>query len=134
MMKRPGPGLGIALLAMAAVSAPPATYAAPLSAQQLYAICSATDANSKSRATNRGLCQGYIVGVANAFVTLEPFARKGSDDPNSPLLCLAPDAGRVELQGAVTKYLSEHPQELSKEASSVVIDALMAAYPCAPAK
>jgi hypothetical protein len=72
-------------------------------------------------------CTDYIIGVYDTVATLHN-ARSLSDDMAS--ICLPPTARDARLTLIVKKYLDDHRDQLDLAAPSIVISALVKAFPC----
>jgi hypothetical protein len=67
-------------------------------------------------------CASYIAGVADALSTI-------SSQTPSPSFC-ANDATYTQERAVVLKFLKEHPRDLHYSAASLILKALLEAYPC----
>lgn len=73
-----------------------------------------------------GSCVGYIISAADTHNTLASWG-------HMPKLVCFPDEKDVsagQLLQVSVKFLKGHPEELHKSASSLVLGALMGAFPC----
>lgn len=117
-------GSGLAAGAAAAAQVDREFY----SGETLYQRCSAGPADPDF-ATRKADCRGYIVGVSD---TLQ--AGQGSAPVAGPAraaaICL-PEIQSDQLVEAVSRYLTDNPQNRRYAAPDVVFMALKAAYPCA---
>jgi hypothetical protein len=72
--------------------------------------------------SNTGACIGFIVGVVDGMPeSARPF-------------CLPDGVVTGTLQKIFKKFLAENPQRLTERASSLVVAAMVKAYPCARAR
>ena len=82
--------------------------------RQLYADCLPT-----SSATDKGVCVGYVMGVADSLA-------RG----DVPLVCVAEGVQGVQLADLVMKWLTENPDKRDFTAVSLIGAVLQSAFPC----
>jgi hypothetical protein len=96
-------------------------------------VCDRPDSGHESGHI-RALCMAYVAGVADGATLLA--IRKLDWLP----FCLTPDAvsksaaDNGHLFAAVLGYLKAHPEKTDSQTRALVVDALIATFPCAPHK
>jgi hypothetical protein len=65
-------------------------------------------------------CVGYVLGVVDGY----------NDAADHDFLCAPADSTAEQLGLVTLKYLHEHPEELHKPASDLIVKAVRAAFPC----
>jgi hypothetical protein len=107
-------------------------FAAPiaLTGEQLLENCQVTlDIHDKNfmavrtesefiQGAKSGICQGYLMSVNE----VRQFARHR--------YCLPEQLNMLEAAAVIVKYLKAHPKDLSAPASSLVMNAYQAYFPC----
>ena len=73
-------------------------------------------------------CLGYITGIADAIGTAQPLLHDRFGIP--PVVCVGPDVTRGHLREVVVAHLRETPAQQPEEAGRLVVEALMATFPC----
>lgn len=91
-----------------------------MTGQQLLEFCTNTDTASM----DRGLCTGYLAGLADAATTLRHWQRA------APGVCIPRDASPFALRQEFLRYAQEHPDAWPGAASGLALNALRRAYPC----
>jgi hypothetical protein len=86
-------------------------------------VCDRPDANNESNHI-RALCMAYVSGVSEG-AQLIAIARL-----HAPLFCLTDDADNWHLFAASLAYLKTHPEKTDGPTRSLVVDALVATFPC----
>lgn len=110
-------------LAAALVMLPLATPAAELvymTGRQLVDYCGATDTTT----LDRGLCEGYLTGLADAATTLRHWRRA------APGFCVPADASPFRLRQVFLEWALEQEGELDNAASGLALNAFRQAFPC----
>ena len=74
--------------------------------------------------SNYGYCLGYIASAHDTHITWVALG----DLPRQ--ICTPIEVTREQLRLVVVKYLEANPAELHKSADSMVINALIEAFPC----
>jgi len=92
-----------------------------LTGNGLYAEC--TSGNSADQAD----CLGYITGVYDGIALMQ-------DVDNKHLICIPQGVIRGQIKDIAIAYLRDHPATRQESAAPIVANALLAAYPCSPAK
>jgi hypothetical protein len=90
-----------------------------LDGKDLAEVCA-----DKEMLVKRGVCIGYITGVAESISRVAPASGFCGPDNLTP----------TELETVVVKYLDQHRQSLDQPAVNLVWQALVAAWPCPGAK
>ncbi|MEA2998170.1 MAG: Rap1a immunity protein [Sphingomonadales bacterium] len=110
----------MAWLALAAATMTAPLDAAPLptrvTGRALAALCN----------TDRNACIGYVVGSVDAFVATQIMHR------GPVTFCLPAGVTNQQLAEAALAAIRSRPDLLDNNAATIVIVALVAAYPCAP--
>jgi Rap1a immunity proteins len=90
-------------------------------------VCDRSDVRSESGHI-RALCMAYVSGVSDGaqFIAIERL--------HAPLFCLTPDADNWHLFAAALAYLKAHPEKTDSQTRALVIDALIATFPCHASK
>ena len=70
-----------------------------------------------------GVCVGYILGIMDGHDALIVWG-----ELNEPTFCRPDGLSVRQVQAVVIKYLKEHPEDLHKVASSLVLTALTEAF------
>ena len=94
---------------------------ADATASQLARAC----AEYPSQTDGSALCLGYISGVLDAYRTINKVVPSAGR-----LFCLANTATPEAIVQTVKDALLRHPDKLSMQAASVVLDAITEAFPC----
>ncbi len=68
-----------------------------------------------------GVCLGYVMGIEDAHDSLVG---------TRPFYCLSAGVSKGQLELIVKKFLQENPEKLHLSAGTLVILALMEAFPC----
>lgn len=76
----------------------------------------------------RALCMAYVAGVSDGIQVLAI-----RQLPALPY-CITPDADNWHLYAAVLAYLKTHPEKTDAQTRVLVLDALIATFPCHPSK
>ena len=84
-----------------------------LSGNDLYTYINGDNAYDK------GSALGFVVGIAD-----------GEESQKRPRICISDQVTRGQVRDVVKKYLTEHPEQRHFTAASLVIESLMAAFPC----
>ena len=74
---------------------------------------------------SQGLCFGYIEGAYDSYAVMVKWGIIEKD-----FICVPVNVSKGQLVKVVVKYLNDNPAELHLIASSRVIHALSAAFPC----
>ena len=74
---------------------------------------------------HKGICSGFIMGVFDGVILAEK-----TWATNSRSICPPKKVKSGQLKEIVVKFLDEETENLSKEASELVWDALILAFPC----
>jgi len=85
----------------------------------LERLCTAHDEGS------RGACAGFILGAVDATSAVE------RRDGIAKRYCAPRNAEVGQMARVILKWLADHPEDLHYDASSLVITALINAWPCA---
>lgn len=85
----------------------------------LHAWCETADGNA-----GRAQCLGYIESAVDTHETLVDWKRI------PPKFCMPGNVALDQIRLVVVKNMNEHPEELHKSASSLVLRALNKAFPC----
>jgi hypothetical protein len=94
---------------------------ADATANQLARAC----AEYPSQTDGSALCLGYISGVLDAYRAINKLL------PSSGrLFCITSSATPEAIVQVVKDDLLRHPEKLSMQAASVVLDAIAEAFPC----
>lgn len=86
-------------------------------------VCDRPDASSESNHI-RALCMAYVSGVSDGaqFIAIGRL--------HAPLFCLTDEADNWHLLAAVLPYLKTHPEKTDGQTRALVLDALIATFPC----
>jgi Ssp1 endopeptidase immunity protein Rap1a len=106
------------LAAALAISSPP-TLANYLTGKDLYADCSKPQGSF-----SQGFCSGYISGVVDA---VEHYQVSKAAEKS---VCVPKEVSIGQVKEIVVRYLTQHPDQRTTTASSLVWDALRNALPC----
>jgi Rap1a immunity proteins len=90
-------------------------------ASQLSRAC----AEYPSKTDRSVLCLSYISGVLDAYRTLNQLV-----PPRGRLFCITSSATPQAIIPVVRDDLLRHPEKLSMQAASVVLDAISDTFPC----
>lgn len=90
-------------------------------------VCDRPDASGESNHI-RALCMAYVAGISDGATLLA--IRKLDWLP----FCLTPEADNWHLFAAVLAYLKTHPEKADSQTRALVVDALIATFPCHPNK
>lgn len=71
---------------------------------------------------NKGICQGYIAGVADVMSTVGAIHGYAS--------CVPPTVTVKQHAAVVVKWMEAHPDALGSTAHTIVAEALAQAFPC----
>jgi len=115
-----GQTIGIALFILTVFSLASAMRAAadPPDGNALLANCQEGDnPNAHESTTKKGMCIGYITGVADALVP-------------AGLYCVQSGATAGDVVDVVKLYIQNHPEKRYMTAPKTVVDALVERYPC----
>lgn len=74
-------------------------------------------------AQKEGVCLSYVMGAADMLGKLQPLAEWN-------WVCLKPGVTPDQLNRVVAKYLADRPAMLNHDASFLVMNALIDAFPC----
>jgi hypothetical protein len=74
--------------------------------------------------TATGTCLGYVDGVVSGLQLATNAARA------KPLFCMPKGVTVGEGIRVVMKYLNDHPPDLHQSAPLLILNAMLAAYPC----
>ena len=116
---------GVSMLVRKAVLAAPLamssspTLANYLTGKDLYADCSKPQGSF-----SQGFCSGYISGVVDAIEYYQ--VSKGAEKS----VCVPKEVSIGQAKEIVMRYLTQHPDQRTNTASSLVWDALRNAFPC----
>lgn len=88
--------------------------------EQLYKYCTST------KLAENNTCAGYIGGVLDTMTTLT------GSDVIKKLICIPVNVKLSTIRDVLVSYLKKHPEELGLNASSLILDPLVEAYPCSP--
>jgi hypothetical protein len=86
-------------------------------------VCDRPDASSESNHI-RALCMAYVSGVSEGaqFIAIGRL--------HESLFCLTDDADNWHLFAAVLAYLKTHPEKTDGQTRALIVDALIATFPC----
>ena len=107
------------LIAMMIASGTSANSGAWLTGDELLSACS-----DKKNDYKQGLCVGYVLGAADGTTIWQLWKDLSSN------ICVPGDVEVGEVVDAVIAHLEDNPRDLHFDASSVVLNALIATYPC----
>ena len=100
----------------------------PRTAGEFAKVCVDADARTVARdpvlALNRGFCIGYMQGVLITNLLVDRLKRGQAF--YCPAVEVSPDQGRKIF----LKYMNDHPEKLHEEPNFMVIESLVAAFPC----
>lgn len=91
-----------------------------MNGRQLVGYCEATDAAS----AERGLCEGYLTGLADAATTLRHWQRA------APGFCVPREASPFRLRQVFLEWTLDAGPELDTAAAGVALNAFRHAFPC----
>jgi hypothetical protein len=91
-----------------------------MTGSQLLEFCTNTDTASM----DRGLCTGYLAGLADAGTTLRHWRRA------APGFCIPRDASPFALRQEFLRYAQENEAGWDGAAAGLAINAFRRAYPC----
>ena len=94
-----------------------------LSTDSARADMSGNDLKDNCGSRSNSLCAGYIVGTLDSMRTI-------AEEANAPMFCLPPGVGEEQVTTLVRKYLADHPERLHTRAASLIMNAMIGAYPC----
>lgn len=100
------------------VAAAPATNFQ--SGNSLYSTCT-TEKGESTHYQDESFCVGYIAGVADGLETMQELAGRKSCTPDA--------ITQGQIRDVVKKYITEHPEKRHYTAASIVIMAIINAYP-----
>jgi len=92
-------------------------------ANDLLEYCEAQISETGSVAKGNA-CAGYIMGIVDLYRSLVVLGH------TQRLWCHPEKVHSNQLVRIVTKYLQEHPEDLHRPASTLVVNALIKAFPC----
>jgi len=107
------------------VSFPSPSIAAFKSGNQLVDDCTA-DPRSSTHFQSDAYCIGFVVGVVDDETMIGDILKR-------PIICLRPSVTAGQLRDVVIAYLQRHPEKRDYTAASLVMSAVLDAFPC-PAK
>ena len=90
-------------------------------------VCNPPD-ESREVGHIRALCMAYVAGVSDGIQVLAI-----RQLPALPY-CITPDADNWHLYAALLAYLKTHPEKTDAPTRVLVLDALIATFPCHPSK
>lgn len=109
-----------------ALAGAPAAFAAegsPVSGKAMIEACRALGNQSKAfDAFSQGTCAGVVTAVTQ---TSDMMVVDGK-----PYICLPPDTPYGQVMSTVVTYMDAHPDQLSKNLSTLTAIALHEAFPC----
>lgn len=108
--------LTAALLPLAA----PATELVYMTGRQLLDYCKSTDAAT----LERGLCEGYLTGLADGATTLRTWQRA------APGFCVPADASPFRLREVFVEWALDYESELDNAAAGLALNAFRQHFPC----
>ena len=79
----------------------------------------------KNGSYHMGICSGFVMGVFDGVFLSEKTWTAGKHS-----ICPPKKVTSGQLREIVVKYLDEQTEDLQKDASELVWDALIVAYPC----
>jgi len=85
-------------------------------------ICQPRD---EKRAFTRGVCSGYVIGVADGVAMLTA---------DSPYFCSSANVENGQKYDVVVKYIKEHPEKAHLQTPHLIVDAMIDAFPCPKGK
>ncbi len=119
--RNPGrPLAAAALLAALAPASAPGAELTFMTGRQLLEFCTNTDTASM----DRGLCTGYLAGLADGAATLRHWRR------GAPGFCVPEDASPFDLRQEFLRYAQEHAEGWEGSAAGLGLNAFRRAYPC----
>jgi hypothetical protein len=74
------------------------------------------------------VCMAYVLGVSDGATVLSNRKRTGLQ------YCLTPEEKTLHLYAAVMAYLQTHPEKTDARTPVLVLDVLIATFPCHPNK
>ena len=90
----------------------------------LYEACSSIDYGQlDANSFKSGSCLGFVAGSVQAFIAMQ-VANGGC------LTTLPPSSTLVQWRDITIKYLKDHPEKRSFDASTLVLFAMADAFPC----
>jgi hypothetical protein len=107
---------------LSAATAAPAADLEFFTGEGLGAQCSSKPGDADS-AVKQARCVGYVVGVSDAEQATQGQGAAGR-------VCYPAGVTADKMVGAVTSFLSAHPEKRPLAAQDLVIEALAAQYPC----
>ena len=90
-------------------------------------VCDPPDTSSEAAHTVE-VCMAYILGVSDGATTLSNRKRTELS------YCLTPKEDTLHLYAAVLAYLKTHPEKTDARTPNLVLDALIATFPCSASK
>jgi hypothetical protein len=109
-------GAKLTVTAPALPPAPPGGSPAFVTGNELHSQCTgSTD--------EQLICAGYIVGVADG-------ANTTADTLDRRFLCLPVEVTRGQIKDIAVAYIGDHPEKRHFSAGSLILTALMTAFPC----
>jgi hypothetical protein len=109
------------LLVLVGLAAVPSRAEAEMTGTQFYESCV-----DKPQDGARNICEAYLSGYQVGFFVAQTLSQAGIPT------CLPEGMSGTQTRLIVEKYMRDHPEELHKKVELIVMDALRAAYPCAP--
>ncbi|MDZ7751545.1 MAG: Rap1a/Tai family immunity protein [Gammaproteobacteria bacterium] len=98
----------------------PATELVYMTGRQLLDYCGSTDAAT----LDRGLCEGYLTGLADGATTLRTWQRA------APGFCVPADASPFKLRRVFVEWAQEYESELNNAAAGLALNAFRQHFPC----
>lgn len=86
-------------------------------------VCDRPDENSAAHHL-RAFCMAYVSGVSDGAQLI------ATGRLHAPLFCLTDDADNWHLFAAVLAYLKTHPEKTDGQTRALIVDALIATFPC----
>jgi hypothetical protein len=94
-----------------------------VSGNTLYGHCS-SQPSTAAYTTSVAYCVGYVTAVSDTFNTMRAAENK------SQVICLPASSNAGQMADIVAKYLGDNPSTRHFGATTLVLDALVRAFPC----
>ncbi len=94
-----------------------------VSGNTLYKHCGAQP-SAPDYTTSAAYCVGYVTAVSDTFNTVRVAERK------SQVICLPASSNAGQMADIVTKHLGDNPSTRHFGATTLVLEALVRAFPC----
>ncbi len=116
----------ILLIALLVAQGAHAGYYNYMSGNELLTACSVDpwDPASKLELVRISKCTGYVTGITDAYNVFHNW------NFIEPMWCMPNEVSIDQLKKVVLKYLKENPQAIHMSASSLVVNAVVLAFPC----